>query len=178
MKNILVISTSLRAKSNSDALADEFVRGAVEAGNPVEKIELRGKKIAFCTGCLSCQKTQNCVINDDAREIAEKMMNADVIVFATPVYYYGMRGQMKTLLDRANPLYTTDYKFREIYLIATAAEDEESTPSGTVTGLQGWIDCYEKAKLSGVIFAGGVNGAGEINGHKALEEAYKAGSNV
>lgn len=178
MKNILVISTSLRAKSNSDALADEFVRGAVEAGNPVEKIELRGKKIAFCTGCLSCQKTQNCVINDDAREIAEKMINADVIVFATPVYYYGMSGQMKTLLDRANPLYTTDYKFREIYLLATAAEDEESTSSGTVTGLQGWIDCYEKAKLSGVIFAGGVNDAGEINDHKALEAAYKAGLNV
>ncbi len=178
MKNILVISTSLRGKSNSDALADEFVRGAVEAGNSVEKVELRGKKIAFCTGCLSCQKTQKCAINDDAREIAEKMLNADVIVFATPVYYYGMSGQMKTLLDRANPLYTTDFKFREIYLLATAAEDGENTVSGTVTGLQGWIDCYEKAKLAGVIFAGGVNDAGEINGHKALETAYKAGFNI
>lgn len=110
MKKVLVISTSLRPRSNSEALADEFVRGAQEAGNEVEKVTLRGKDIRFCKGCLVCQKTQECVIkDDDAQAIVRKMYEADAICFATPIYYYEMSGQMKTLLDRANPLYTMDY---------------------------------------------------------------------
>ena len=86
-KNVLVISTSLRGHSNSEALADAFVSGAQSAGHTVEKVTLRGKKIAFCRGCLICQKTQQCVIEDDAIAIAEKMRTADVIAFATPIYY-------------------------------------------------------------------------------------------
>ena len=103
-KKILVISTSPRKNGNSDLLADEFVRGAQEAGHQVEKISLYDKTISFCRGCLSCLNTQRCVIHDDADTIAQKMKAADSIVFATPVYYYGMCGQMKTMLDRANPL--------------------------------------------------------------------------
>lgn len=86
-------------------MADEFVRGTQEAGNEVEKVTLRGKDIRFCKGCLVCQKTQECVIkDDDAPAIVRKMYEADAICFATPIYYYEMSGQMKTLLDRANPL--------------------------------------------------------------------------
>ena len=82
------------------------MNGARETGHKVEKVSLKDKTIGFCKGCLACQKTGNCVIQDDAGEIVEKMLHADVLVFATPVYYYEMSGQMKTLLDRANPLYT------------------------------------------------------------------------
>ncbi len=103
------------------------------------------------------------------------MLKADVLVFATPVYYYSVCGQLKTLLDRANPLFASDYKFRDIYLLATAAEDESETVKGTETAVQGWIDCFEKANLSKTIFAGGVNDAGDINGHIALQEAYETG---
>ena len=99
-KHVLVISTSLRPGSNSEALADAFLAGAQAAGNTVEKVTLRGKTIAFCRGCLACQSAGRCVIPDDAIEIAEKMRMADVIAFATPIYYYEMSGQMKTLLDR------------------------------------------------------------------------------
>ena len=65
MKKILVISSSLRHDSNSDALAEAFAKGAAEAGNEVESITLKGKNLHFCTGCLACQKTQKCVIADD-----------------------------------------------------------------------------------------------------------------
>ena len=123
-KNVLVISTSLRSQSNSEALADSFLAGARSAGNHVEKVTLKGKTLGFCNGCLTCQKTQKCVIQDDAAIIIEKMCGADVIVFATPIYYYEMSGQMKTLLDRANPLFSSDYSFREIYMLTAAAEDE------------------------------------------------------
>ncbi|MBQ4231419.1 MAG: flavodoxin family protein [Salinivirgaceae bacterium] len=176
--NVLVISTSLRPTSNSDALAREFARGAAVAGHSVEVVSLRGKKIEFCRGCFACQKTQKCVIKDDAPDIVAKMHNADVIAFATPIYYYEMCGQMKTLLDRANPLYPSDYKFRNIYLLTTAAEDEPQVPQRAVSGLTGWIDCFERAQLAGTVFAGGVNDMGEIEGHKALSEAYELGKTV
>ncbi len=176
--NVLVISTSLRPTSNSDALAREFARGAAVAGHSVEVVSLRGKKIEFCRGCFACQKTQKCVIKDDAPDIVAKMHNADVIAFATPIYYYEMCGQMKTLLDRANPLYPSDYKFRNIYLLTTAAEDEPQVPQRAISGLTGWIDCFERARLAGTVFAGGVNDMGEIEGHKALSEAYELGKTV
>lgn len=177
-KTVLVISTSPRKNGNSDALADAFIRGAQQAGNQVEKINLYDKTIGFCKGCLTCQSTQRCIINDDASAIAQRMLTADVIVFATPIYYYGMCGQMKTLLDRANPLYSADYRFRDIYLLAAAAEEDEHTVDGAVTGLQGWIDCFEKARLAGTVFAGGVTAVGEIQNHPALEKALELGQHV
>lgn len=177
-KSVLVISTSPRKGGNSDTLAEKFIRGAREAGNVVEKVTLHDKTIGFCKGCLSCQSTKRCVIHDDADVIAQKMLTADVITFATPIYYYGMCGQMKTMLDRANPLFSADYAFREIYLLAAAAEEDEHTVDGAVTGLQGWIDCFEKARLAGTVFAGGVTSVGEIQGHPALEKAYEMGKNV
>lgn len=177
-KQILVISTSPRKGGNSDMLAEELIRGAREAGNDVEKVTLYDKTIGFCKGCLTCQSTQRCVIHDDAHTIAQKMLNADILVFATPIYYYGMSGQMKTMLDRANPLYSADYRFRDIYLLTAAAEEDEHTPDGAVVGLQGWIDCFEKARLAGTVFAGGVTSVGEIQGHPALKQAYEMGKQM
>lgn len=177
-KKVLIIKSSLRKNGNSNKLAESFAKGAVEAGNEVDIISLAENKIGFCRGCLVCQKTQKCVIKDDAIEIAEKMKNADVIVFATPVYYYSVCGQLKTMLDRANPLYSSDYIFRDIYLLATAAEEDTAAVDGTVTAIKGWTSCFEKAKLIKTIFAGGVNGEGEIEGHSALKDAYDSGRTV
>ena len=87
-KNILIINTSLRAKSNSEVLADAFAKGAKAAGNTVEVVSLKNKNIAFCMGCLACGTLGKCVIADDAIAITEKMKQADVIVWATPIYYY------------------------------------------------------------------------------------------
>lgn len=177
-KKVLIITSSLRTNSNSDGLAEAFARGAREAGNMVETVSLKGKDIGFCRGCLICQKTQECVIRDDASRIAQKALNADVLVFATPVYYYGMSGQLKTLLDRCNPLFSSSYAFREIYLLAAAAEDEKDTVTGTVTGIRGWVNCFEDAHFSGMIFAGGVNESGTIQSHPAVEKAYELGKSV
>ena len=179
MSKVLVITTSLRARSNSDRLAEELIRGAADAGHDVERISLKGKEIRFCIGCLACQKTQKCVLKDDAAEIAEKVKNADTLVFATPIYYYEMSGQMKTLLDRLNPLYPSDYRFRKVYILTTAAEVEESAPEKAVSGLQGWVDCFEKAELAGSLFCGGISDAGEANGKKEeQDEAYRFGKSL
>lgn len=175
-KKILILSTSPRKSGNSDGLADAFAEGAREAGHQVKKIVLYDKTIGFCRGCLACQKTQRCVIPDDADAIAQTMRSAEVIVFATPIYFYEMCGQMKTLLDRTNPLFPSDYAFRDIYLLASAADGAESAMDGAVKGLQGWIDCFEKARLKGVVRGVGVTGVGEIqNVPAALKAAYDLG---
>ena len=179
MKKVLIISTSLRRNSNSDYIAREFERGAKDAGNEVEFVSLIGKKIDFCIGCLTCQLTQECVIKDDANEIAEKVKNADVIVYATPIYYYEMSGQMKTLIDRMNCLFPSDYKFRDVYLLAASAEDEESAMDGAVKGVQGWVDCFEKANLAGVIRGTGLTETGEAKkDEEVLKKAYEMGKSV
>ena len=175
MKKVIVISTSLRPGSNSNALAEQFAKGAEAAGHQVELISLRGKEIKFCIGCLACQKTGACVIKDDVPAIMESVLNADVVCWATPIYYYEMSGQMKTLIDRMNAMYPKDYKFRDVYLLTTAAEAEEFVPKRAESGLQGWIDCYGKSELKGHIFCGGVGSPKEIEGNAKLQEAFEMG---
>lgn len=171
MRKVLVISSSLRKNSNSDCIAKE-------AGNEVDYISLRGKNINFCRGCLACQKIKKCVIQDDMLEIEEKMVNSDVIVFATPIYYYEMSGQLKTLLDRGNPMYVKDYKFRDIYFISTAADDDIKSDQRAIYGLNGWLECFPKATLKDTIFQGGVSDEGDIKGKDILTLAYQKGLNV
>ena len=108
-----------------------------------------------------------------------KLTTVDGKIYGIPIYYYGMSGQLKTLLDRLNPLYGTDVRFTEVYLIATSAESGNRTADRTVAGVQGWIDCFEGVTLSDVIFAGGVNDPGEISDHPELmRKAYDTGRDI
>ena len=101
-----------------------------------------------------------------------------MLVFATPIYYYEMSGQLKTLLDRLNPLFPSDYAFRDVYMLTAAAEDEESVPQRAVSGLEGWVECFERAKLAGSVFMGGVTTPGENPDHPALDQAYRMGTGI
>ena len=177
MKKVLIISPSPRKNSNSEALALSFAEGAKEAGHDVEFISLRGKTINFCRGCFACQKTGRCVIRDDADEVCQKMLNANVLVFATPIYYYEMSGQLKTLLDRMNPLYPSDYAFTDVYFLSSATDEDEKTTERAISGLGGWIVCFERAGFSGSVFMGGVTEAGEKPDHPALLKARALGRN-
>ena len=178
MKKVVVISTSLRAGSNSQVLAEQFAEGAKAAGNEVEFITLRGKEIKFCVGCLACQKTGACVFKDDVPAIMEQVLESDVVCWATPIYYYEMSGQMKTLIDRMNAMYPKDYRFRDVYLLATATEDEEYVPQRAIGGLTGWIDCYPKSRLAASLFCGGVPMPHSIDGNSKLQEAYEMGKKI
>ena len=178
MKKVIVISTSLRIGSNSDMLADKFVEGARAAGHCVEKISLAGTDIRFCKGCMACQKLGKCVIGDDVNSIMEKVLEADVVCWATPIYYYEMSGQMKTLIDRMNAMYSLDYKFRDVYMLSTAADDEPEVPERAEAGLTGWIDCYPECRLAGTLFCGGVEGPRAIEGNSKLQDAFAMGKSL
>lgn len=177
-KKVVVISTSIRANSNSEDLAKSFADGATFAGNEVDFITLKDKQISFCKGCLACQQTGKCVIKDDVTKIMDKFIDSDIVVWATPIYYYEMSGQMKVLIDRLNPMFSMDYKFRDVYFLATAAEDGEHVYEKALSGLNGWIDCFDKAKLKGYVFCGGVTMGGEISENIKLKEAYDMGAGV
>ena len=176
-KTILIISSSPRKGGNSDLLCDAFARGAHESGHSTEKIYLQGKKIGFCMACYACKKDGNCIQKDDVAAILEKMAGADVIVLATPVYYYSMTGQLKTLIDRTLPCYyTKKISGKDVYGIVTAAEEKPALER-TVDGLRGLVECLPVATLKGVVYGAGVYEKGEIKDKPAMREAFLMGRN-
>lgn len=178
-KKVLIISASFRPHSNSDTLAHEAERGAIDAGHEVEFINLRDKDIRYCLGCSSCQKIFKCVQKDDMPELLAKVKNADVLIFATPIYFYEMSGQLKTFLDRCNPLYKSDYKFRDVYLITASQDSAQHASDTATTGVLGWVTCFDKANLASVLIGAGVSAPGDILNHiDIMHQAYELGSNV
>lgn len=178
MKNVLIISSTPRRGGNSDVLCDEFLRGVAQAGNKAEKICLREKKIHPCTGCGVCNITHVCVQKDDMEEQLEKMVEADVIVLATPVYFYTMCAQMKMLIDRTVSRYT-ELKNKDFYFIVTAADNNVDAMKRTIEGFRGFTeDCLPGAKEKGIIYGIGAWQVGEIQSTDAMQEAYKMGKNV
>ena len=178
-KKVLIISTSLRPNANSELLARETERGAKDAGHEVEFVTLKDKVINFCKGCLACQKLGKGVINDDANEITSNMKEADVIVWATPVYYYEMSGQMKTLIDRANSLFATGKNFTETYVITTSADSSKGVVQTVLNGVNGWVACFSGLELKGNLEAGGLDNPNDVqNRNELLEQAYNMGKNI
>lgn len=177
-KKVLVISSSPRKQGNSDLLCDEFIKGAKEKGNLTEKIFLAEKKVGYCSGCGVCGSTLKCVQNDDMEEILDKMVDADVLVLATPVYFYTMDAQMKTLIDRTVPRYT-QISNKEFYYIITAADTEKSNLEKTVEGLRGFtLDCLHGAEEKGIVYGTGAWNRGEIKNTPAMRQAYEMGRRV
>lgn len=176
-KKVLVLSSSPRKGGNSDTLCDQFIKGAQESGNDVEKIYLRNKRINYCTGCGTCNLQKPCPQKDDAAEVVEKMIAADVIVMATPVYFYTMSAQMKTLIDRCCARYL-EIKNKEFYFIIAAAEESVPMMERTIDGFRGFLDCLEEPKECGTIYGVGAWKVGEINDKPSMHEAYEMGKKV
>lgn len=128
MRKVLILEGSPRLKGNSSILSDEFARGAEEAGYCVEKIHVAWKKVAGCLGCNACYRSGGvCVQKDDMEEIREKMLASDVIVLASPIYFYSMTAQLKAVLDRAYAFFSQLAGKRFYFIITCAAPDEALT---------------------------------------------------
>ncbi|WP_031490648.1 flavodoxin family protein [Succinivibrio dextrinosolvens] len=178
-RNILIVSSSLRAGSNSELISKEVERGALSAGNNVEFLSLKDRKIEFCIGCLKCQKQGKCILKDDMSELIEKVNNADTLVFSTPIYYYEMSGLLKTFLDRCNPLYIRDYHFREVYLITASAENSQTVYQRAKSGIEGFVECFPNAEFKCVFSGGGLTNPQEIKTHdEILERAFAFGTKI
>lgn len=176
-KKVLVLSGSPRKGGNSDLLCDEFVRGAMEAGHEVEKIRVQEKKVACCVACYACQSTGICAIKDDMADIMQKMIDCDVMVLASPIYFYSIDAQLKAVIDRSVCRWT-EVKNKEMYYIMTAADTEKASMDTTLACFRGYADCVEGAVEKGVIYGTGVYHAGEIKDTKHMQEAYEMGKAI
>ncbi|MBQ6068230.1 MAG: flavodoxin family protein [Bacteroidales bacterium] len=178
MKKVLIICGSPRPGGNSDLLADQFAKGATESGNTVEIIHLRNLKINYCLGCLGCLPDKMaCVQRDDANSLIPKLVAADVIVFSTPVYYYSVTAQMKTFLDRMNPLFG-HLSNKELYYMVTAVDEDHTQLDRAMDALQGWADCFDNMKVCGRVYGGGAGNKGDIVKLPSYQQAYDMGKKL
>lgn len=176
-KRVLILSGSPRNGGNSDLLCDKFARGAAESGNEVEKIRVAEKNIGFCRACYACKESGNCVIKDDMADVLQKMIDADVIVLASPVYFYSIDAQLKAVIDRTVARWL-EVRDKEFYYIVTAADEEKASAETTIACFRGYADCVEGAKEMGIIYGMGAYEKGEIKNHPAMNEAYEMGKRV
>ena len=177
-KKVLILSGSPRKDGNSDILCDEFARGAEEAGHEVEKIRVAAKKVAPCAACYYCRSHGGqCARKDDMAEILQKMIDADVIVLASPVYFYSIDAQLKAVIDRTVARWL-EVKNKEFYYIVTMADEEKTSADTTLACFRGYADCVEGAVEKGVLIGSGVYEPGTVKATAAMERAYKMGKNV
>lgn len=178
MKKVLILSGSPRLGGNSDLLCDEFMKGAKEGGHQVEKINVAKKNIGYCQACYYCRKSGGkCIIKDDMEEILQKMIDADVIVLSSPVYFYSIDAQLKAVIDRTVARWL-EVKNKEFYYIMTCADETKSSMETTLACFRGYAECVEGAIERGVIYGTGVYEKGEILDSPAMKQAYELGKNV
>lgn len=177
-KKVLIISASPRKHGNSDLLCDRLLAGAQDAGHEVEKIFLRDKKINYCLACEGCKKNGGtCVQKDDAAQVLEKMIAADVLVLATPVYFYTMNAQMKALIDRTYAKYP-GLGTKDVYIIVAAADSNKEAMERTIEGFRGFTSCYSGLTEKGIVYGTGAWNIGDIRESKAMGEAYEMGKKI
>lgn len=176
-KNVLIISSSPRKGGNSEILCDAFAAGAREAGHKVARVRLADQKIACCTGCYFCQKSGKCAIKDDAGKVIDKMMAADTIVFASPVYFYSICAQLKALIDRTVVVFP-NLTGKKFYYILTMADTNRKMFEGSLAALRGFLACCEGSREAGKVCAAGVYEKGAVRKTKFVEAARKLGAKI
>ena len=178
MKRILVLLGSPRQKGNTALMAEAFIKGAREAGNSVTAYSIGKREIRPCKACDYCQKHGGeCVQKEDMRELYELLQSHDTLVMASPVYYLGMPGNLKNVIDRT---YAESAKGRKIKYAAllTAACKKESEVTEVLNDYYRRLTAYLGWEDKGMVNALGVENPGEIENTCWLKEAYELGKNI
>ena len=176
--NILILSGSPRKDGNTDLLVEAFAKGASQKHH-VEIVSVHDYKVNSCMGCNACFKneTNACVQNDDMPLIYEKMSRADMLVIASPVYFYGLSAQLKAVIDRFhNPIRDT-FRIKKMALLLVGAA---TLPELFDSILAQYRLCLNFFKLedAGHVLVRGVKDKGDIRNADALHEAFHLGSNA
>lgn len=178
MKKKIFVILSGRNEGSTNMLCDEFINGAKEAGNYVEKILINDKNINYCLGCRVCRENKGiCIHKDDMQEILDKIINSDVIVFASPVYFYSFNAQMKTVMDRSYAK-TNIIKDKEVYIITTGAAPTKEYMSIIVESFEKYIECFENIKLKEIIYGCGAIERTSLKEKEVIKEAYDMGKSI
>ena len=181
MKKILILNGSPRIKGNTSCLIKAFEEGAIEKGNEVKTFNLGRMKIHGCLGCFGGGKNSECpcVQKDDMNQIYPYFKEADVIVLASPLYYWMISSQLKIVLDRLFAIEELDKKLARanksvVLLMAGAGGDFEAT--------EYWFNAFSRHmnwNILGKVLVGGVHDIGDINKKKdELNSAYTLGNSI
>ena len=191
MKNKLVVQGGGRINGNTSQLADSFIQGAKEAGHTVEKISLNKNEVKGCIGCNACRYGKPCVQRDDFNEMVPKIKAADVIVFASPLFFWTLSSKIKAFIERFYCMAEEDpnppfgryerYPLKDAALLMTSADDFFWTYEQAVSYYKFTIINYIGFRDKGMLLAGGcgdTNGKPRIAKSNHLREAYDFGKNI
>lgn len=179
-KQVLIVKGSPRKNGNTSAMADAFAKGARENGNIITEVVLKGKTIGDCMGCGVCQANGGiCVQKDDMTEIYEAMKKADVIVLASPVYFYTWTSLMKRMIDRT---FAVDLilKNKKFFLLSAGAATGEEYMQTMINSFRQYISCFQAGgnEEGEIFFAYGTNDPSDVKTMPVLEEVYQCGKRV
>ena len=177
MKKVVILSSSPRKNGNTETLCRQFEKGALEAGHQVEFVRVADQKLGYCQACYVCKKTGKCFQNDGLNELAQKLIDADVILFSSPAYFYNMTGQLKVLIDRLVSFYPR-INNKDIYIFTAAWEPDPAKLNAVAEAVRCCTrDCLEGCTEKGVILATGAYDLGDIQNRPELQQAYEMGKN-
>ena len=175
---IVVLTGSPRRNGNTNHLAGQFIKGAEEAGHKVYRFDCAQHRVSPCIACNRCGMNGTCIFNDDFEELHPHLVDADMVVFATPMYYFGFSSQLKTVIDRFYALngQIKGASKQAAFLMAYANTDPKETEPmtshyHTLLRYLGWKD-------RGMVVAPGMWPTGTVNGTKYDRAAYELGRNL
>ncbi|MBR1732062.1 MAG: flavodoxin family protein [Ruminococcus sp.] len=178
MSKIIVLNGSPRKGGNTDILTSQFVKGAME-NNQVEIVSVTEYKVNPCIGCNTCfnREGNRCFQNDDMAEIYNKLMSADIVVAASPVYFYGLSAQLKMIIDRLHTPMRNNFRIRKLALLLAGAAELPELFDSIITQYNLILNYFNLEDL-GKVLVRGVKDKGDIVGNPALEQAYLLGKSI
>ena len=178
MSKIVVLVGSMRKGGNTDLLAQAFTEGASK-NNDVEIVSVADYKVNPCIGCNSCftRKENSCFQNDDMSVIYEKLSTADIVVIASPVYFYGISAQLKAIIDRLHTPMRNKFKTKKLALLLVGAASLPNLFDSIKLQYQLVLDYFHLEDV-GMVLVRGVKEKGDIEGNDALNEAYELGLSI
>ncbi len=183
---VLGLFGSPRRGGNTEILLEEALKGAETEGAKVERLYLSDFTITPCKECHGCDRTGNCVILDDMQKIYPKLLEADVLIFASPIFFYGVTAWAKALIDRSQALWARKYllkdpslgkegKKRKGFFISVGATKGQKVFEGAVLTVKYFFDAFN-AEYAGELVLRGVEAKGDILKHpEVLPQAFEAG---
>ncbi len=178
MSKIVILNGSPRKDGNTSILVNEFIKGASKNDNEIEHISILDYKINGCLGCNACfNEEKKCVQNDDMSEVYTKLKDADVLVVASPLYFFQLSGQLKCILDRLHNPIRNSFLIKKLAFIGTSGSSKESAFSSIK-------DMFDKAcnffkfEDIGFIIAGGMHEKGDVQNTPYMMQAYSLGESI
>lgn len=177
MSKIIVLAGSPRKEGNTDRLVAAFVKGA-EKNNEVEVFSVHDYKVNPCIGCNSCfsREENNCFQNDDMQQIYKKLSEADILVIASPVYFYGISSQLKTVIDRLHTPLRNSFNIKKLALILVGAAELPEMFDAILTQYKLTLNFF-KLEDAGKVLVRGAKDKGDVT-QAGLEQAYNLGLSI